>query len=204
QQAVDFACSQITTVLPRICGRIAQRREIAKVGSTPVRGAIFLSILRGAFVLASCLSICACHETTRQVKGVVLAVEGPVRLIHQGSNREDNVVASAHFSDDDSIVTEENAQAWVVLVPGISAALGPGSEIAVKGLSVGKDGNALINPMRMRGAEMRLVRGDVTALVEYALPGTMKLIVSARGGEVQLSGTSLVRANARSPRLCST
>jgi len=75
-------------------------------------------------------------------------------------------------------------------------ALGPNSELQIEQLRMAKDGNAMVNPIRLRTARLRLIRGVVDATVETSdVPDVDLTIVTASGIIVARAG-SLLRIEA--------
>jgi len=171
---------------------IVQRRWTA---STPAGAGKRLPALC-CWLIALCGALAACYDgTTRNVQAIVLSVEGLAKLNHQSKSPR-SIATSSRLSVGDSIETGDQAQLQSLLLPGMSIALGPNSELQIEQLRMGKDGNAMVNPIRLRTARLQLIRGVVDATVETSdVPKVDLTIVTASGIIVARAG-SLLRIEA--------
>jgi len=181
-----------TIMFGSIMRRIFSSLTIVQRASTPGGAAKRLPVLC-CWLIALCGVLTACYDgITLNVQAIVLSVEGLAKLNHQSKSPQ-SITTRSRLSVGDSIQTGDQAQLQSLLVPGMSIALGPNSELQIEQLRMGKDGNAMVNSIRLRTARLRLMRGVVDATVETSDVPQVDLTVETALGIVVAHAGSLLR-----------
>lgn len=123
--------------------------------------------LSGALCFLTLFAVTSCRPGfDRQVSGAVLSVEGEGRLTSNGEER--SLTKSEHFRSGNRINTFADGRADLMLLPGILIELAGESEIEIHELHLERDGDENIQPMTVRNAHIRLLRGTLVATVSLA------------------------------------
>lgn len=102
-----------------------------------------------------------CSEgITRQVEAIILSSRGDCVLRRGGLDAPLDV--DMHPRAGDLLETGSTAELSAALLPNVLIELAPSSALQITTLSLSKDGNDTIEPMRARVAHARLLRGSVT------------------------------------------
>ena len=168
----------------------------------------WLSLTKHLFlVVVSCsLALFSCTRgVSRQAKAVVLSAEGSAMVERDGGGTSQSVAIGSQLSVSDVIETGEDGRLRLRLLPGLLAALGNNSQLQIEELRVAKDGNAMVDAMLLRKAQLRLSRGLLDAVVQKADAASATLIVDTPFGLVNASGGCVCRitvADQRARILC--
>jgi len=105
--------------------------------------------------------VIGCSEgTSRQVGANILALSGECVLRSGAVNRQLDV--DTHPRAGDVLETGARAQISAALLPNVLVEIQPNSALQIEALSLAKDGNDTIEPMRARVVHVQLLHGSMT------------------------------------------
>jgi hypothetical protein len=147
----------------------------------------------GCFIALSVWLAACGHGVTRETQAVVLSVDGTASVTHARIGQTGPIEVHSHLSVGDLLKTGNGGRLRLQVVPGILSEIKADSECEVEALHVAKDGNAMVNAMLRRKAQLRFMRGVMDAVVEKKDAAGATLIIDTPFGAVNAPGECAFR-----------
>jgi hypothetical protein len=144
------------------------------------------------FALSLLLAACG-NGVTRETQAVVLSVDGAASVRHARNGQTEPIEVHSHLSVGDLLTTGNGGRLRLQIVPGILSEIKADSECEVEALQVAKNGNAMLNAMHLRKAQLRFTRGVMDTVVEKKDAAGATLTVDTPFGAVNAPGECAFR-----------
>ncbi len=139
-----------------------------------------MHLIPGAICLLALLALASCGpQVKRTISSRVLAIDGEARCSVGGQTAL--LAGDSFLPPGAKINSGKNARVDLMVLPGVLIELAGDTEIEIVRLRLERDGNESIHPMIAREAEIRLLRGSITASVGQAETDSQFLVHTSFG-----------------------